>query len=218
MNQHTSPPTLIATRFAQTKTRFGFKAFGVIVACLISLAPCTLAPRAATGNLIAHNSAPRAVQSRDWLTEDEDMRVREAQEIDKRIDVFIKVIERRLLALTNVPAVTSKQARKDAEMYGELRNGTPTELLGDIVRALNAAVDNIDDASSRTPQKKLLPKALEKLQTATRQHRAQFSALHDQSKDTAARRLLDQSIEISDSILAAQPLVAEPATSSKPKP
>lgn len=164
--------------------------------------------RATMNETTINNLTPRTTaavtQNRDWLTDEEDMRVREAQEIDKRIDVFVKVIERRLFSLTGSPVAASKQSRKDAEKYGELRNGTPPELLSDIVRALNAAVDNIDDASSRPAQKALLPKAFEKLQTAARQHRTQFSVLRDATKDTDTIRLLDQSIEITDSIIAAR--------------
>lgn len=203
MNQHTSLHTFI------------------IGICLFSSPLDTIVVRAATNNITINNLTPRTVvimQNRDWLTDEEDMRVREAQEIDKRIGVFVKVIERRLSALTGSPATASKQSRKDAEKYGELRTGTPPELLSDIVRALNAAVDNIDDASSRPAQKTLLPKAFEKLQTAARQHQAQFSALRDGTKDTDALRLLDQSIEITDSIIAARMNTddTKPAPKSKP--
>ena len=179
----------------------------IVGICLVSSGLNPIVVCAATRNFTTGNLTPRAAvttQNRDWLTDEEDMRVREAQEIDKRIDVFVKVIERRLFSLTGSPVAASKQSRKDAEKYGELRNGTPPELLSDIVRALNAAVDNIDDASSRPAQKALLPKAFEKLQTAARQHRAQFSVLRDATKDTDTIRLLDQSIEITDSIIAAR--------------
>ncbi|MCP9493414.1 MAG: hypothetical protein MSG64_03055 [Pyrinomonadaceae bacterium MAG19_C2-C3] len=200
MNQHTSPNAFKLARSIRSKTRSGFVAI-----CLASFMFGTVAVRAAPHEIVTDNfTPPRTVvtQNRDWLTDEEDMRVREAQEIDKRIDVFVKVIERRLSALKGSPAA-SKQNRKDTEKYGELRTGTPPELLSDIVRALNAAVDNIDDASSRPAQKILLPKAFEKLQAAARTHRAQFSTLRDNTKDTDALRLLDQSIEITDSIIAA---------------
>ncbi len=176
----------------------------VIGICLVSSGLDTIVVRAATNETIIRNFTPRtATQNRDWLTDEEDMRVREAQEIDKRIAVFVKVIERRLNALTGSPAA-SKQNRKDTEKYGELRTGTPPELLSDIVRALNAAVDNIDDASSRPAQKLLLPKAFEKLQAAARQHQTQFSTLRESTKDADALRLIEQSIELNDSIIAAR--------------
>ena len=46
--------------------------------------------------------------------------VKEAQELDKRIDVFVKAADRRLLVLNGVDAASAKQLKKDAELWGEL--------------------------------------------------------------------------------------------------
>ncbi len=163
------------------------------------------------------SSSIHAAQRRDSLTDIESDRVRDAQEIDKRVDVFIKIIERRLAMLTdaaNAPA--SKQAQKDLEKWGELRAGTQSELIGDIVGVLNSAIDNIDDASSREPQKKLLPKALQKLQTATNRFVPQLTALRGQTQDADVRRLIDESMELAASINEAK-VSAAPSTNEPKK-
>lgn len=216
MNRHTSPHAFNLVRNLCSKIHSGF-----IAVCLASFALGTITAHAAPRNIVTDNFTLRpnvTTQNRDWLTDEEDLRVREAQEIDKRIAVFVKVIERRLFALTGSRPAASKSSRKETELYGELRNGTPTELLSDIVRALNAAVDNIDDASSRPAQKLLLPKAFEKLQAAARQHQTQFSALRASTKDADALRLIEQSIELNDSIIAARISADDTKPAPKPKP
>src|SRR6185369_7447343 len=76
----------------------------------------------------------RAFQARDHLTEREVDLVKDAQELDKRIDVFVKAADRRLLSLNGVDAVSAKQLKKDNEAWGELPTGSRAELVGDIAR------------------------------------------------------------------------------------
>jgi hypothetical protein len=99
-------------------------------------------------------------QKRDNLSEAEDSLIREIQEIDGRMSFFVKVIDRRLLALTDPNAGKSKQVQKDLELWGELRNGTPAELLFDIQRTLEEAISKIDDASARDQKNPLFGKAV----------------------------------------------------------
>src|SRR2546428_10303340 len=102
-------------------------------------------------------------QSRDHLTEQEVELVRDAQILDKRIDIFIKAIDRRMLVLNGGVAADTKPAQKESEKWGELPGGTRAELLGDIASILDEAITNIEDVSVHDERNPLLPKALRKL-------------------------------------------------------
>lgn len=104
-------------------------------------------------------------QRRDYLTDAEIELVRDANEIDKRIDVLVKAIDRRFLVINNDTS-QSKQIEKDSEKWGELPTGTKTELLSDISGILQKAIDDIDDLASRkSMNEKLLQNTSEENQT-----------------------------------------------------
>lgn len=103
---------------------------------------------------------PVNAQKRDNLTDEEDMLVRDAQEIDIRMDVFVKIVERRLLVLTDPNAAQSKAAQKKSGDWGELRTGTRAELLFDIQKTIDEAIGKIDDAAERDQKNPLFPKAV----------------------------------------------------------
>lgn len=108
-------------------------------------------------------------QQRDHLTPQEVDLVKEAQMLDKRIDVFIKAADRRLFVIKGGTAATApkdKQSKKDAERWGELPTGSRAELVTDIARILDEAITNIDDVSSRDERNPLIGKSLRKLATA----------------------------------------------------
>ena len=75
------------------------------------------------GSLLFASDAQAQSQKRDHLTEQEVDLVRENQELDKRIEVFIKAADRRLLVLTN-PNATQKK-KKEEEDWGPLPRGNP---------------------------------------------------------------------------------------------
>ena len=60
------------------------------------------------------------LQKRDHLTTQEVDLVKEAQILDKRIEVFIKAAERRVMVINGTAASNAKQLKKDAEKWGEL--------------------------------------------------------------------------------------------------
>jgi len=96
--------------------------------------------------------APTATgQTRDHLTPQEVDLVKEAQVLDKRIDVFIKAADRRLLVLNGgaTAAANAKQLKKDAALWGDLPTGSRAELVYDIAKILDEAITNIDDVSAR---------------------------------------------------------------------
>src|SRR5688572_26265881 len=108
----------------------------------------------------------RAAQGRDHFTEQEVELVKNAQELDKRIEVFIKAADRRMLVLSGVDATSTKQLKKDNEAWGPLPTGTRSELIGDIAKIFDEAITNIDDVSARDEKNPLLPKALRSLAAA----------------------------------------------------
>ena len=67
-----------------------------------------------------------ATPQRDHLTQQEVDLVKEAQLLDKRIDVFIRAAERRLLVINGSAgaAANAKQLKKDSERWGELPTGS----------------------------------------------------------------------------------------------
>ncbi len=145
-----------------------------------------------------------APAARDYLTPKEEERVKEAQILDKRIEVFIKAAERRLLALTNrSAATTSKQAQKELESWGELPTGTRVELIMDIANIFDAAVTNIDDVALRDENNRLLPKALRKLAEAATHFQSQLTPMHAQTQDVTERRAIEKVMENVQEILAA---------------
>src|SRR5258706_14916953 len=75
-----------------------------------------------------------AHQAREHLTPEEIELVKDAQLLDKRIDVFIKAADRRMLVLSSggTERTNTTQLKKGSETSGELPKGSPAELIGGI--------------------------------------------------------------------------------------
>jgi hypothetical protein len=134
--------------------------------------------------------APTEAQKRDHLTEQEVDWVREVQVIDKRIEVFIKAANRRLLVLTDPAA---KQSKKEEERWGPLPTGTKAELLEDYKRILEEAEEKLDDAYDRKDA--LVPKALSKFKEAARKQLEQLRTLEAKLTETRELKALSEAIE-----------------------
>lgn len=144
-----------------------------------------------------------AAQSRDHLTPQEAELVRDAQILDKRIEVFVKAMDRRLMVLTGAVAANSKQLKKDAEKWGELPTGSRAELLADIARILDEAIDKIDDVSMRDEKNPLIPKALRKLAAQATRISEQLEPLREQAKSQEEIAAFAALTEHAESILEA---------------
>jgi hypothetical protein len=79
-------------------------------------------------------------QSREHLTAQEIDLVKETQILDKRIEVFIKAIDRRLMAMNGTAPGNAKQLKKDAEKWGELPTGSRADLVSDIAKIFDEAI------------------------------------------------------------------------------
>ena len=154
-------------------------------------------------SLISANDSTRAATKRDHLTPLEADQVRLAQILDKRIEVFIKIAERRLLMLSDPNAAANKQVQKDVEKWGELPKGTRAELFTDISKILDEAITNIDDVAARDANNRLLPKALRKLAAASTRFIAQLTPMREQAKGETEREALEAALENAQSIIEA---------------
>lgn len=94
-----------------------------------------------------------ATAQRDFLTPDEIELVRQAQEIDSRIDVLTQAIDRRFAVLSL--DVNAPKVKKTGE-WGSLPEGTRSQLFFDIRRLIQKAVDDIDNLAER-PESAVLP-------------------------------------------------------------
>ena len=142
-------------------------------------------------------------QSRDHLTQQEVDLVKEAQILDKRIDVFIKAAERRMMVINNSAAANAKLLKKDSERWGELPTGSRAELVSDIARILDEAITNIDDVSARDERNPLIAKSLRKLAQSVNSIMAQLKPLATEAKSDAEIASFELLNEDAQSILEA---------------
>lgn len=161
-------------------------------------------------------------QRRDFVTEQEGELIREAQEIDLRVEVLTKFIDRRLAA-ASIPGHTWTLPKKNADLWGPEPTGSRSELLSDIKRLLQKSIDDIDDIASRPTTAiegnevggKLFPKAVRNLAAAAARYKPIFQAELEKSKSNTDKGLLIQSIEFCDQIIEASSQV--PAEEPKKK-
>ncbi len=157
-------------------------------------------------------------QGRDHLTSQEVELVKEAQILDKRVEIFIKAVDRRMLVINNAAEANAKLLKKDSEKWGELPTGTRAELMNDISRILDEAITNIDDVSARDEKNPLIPKALRKLATAATRVVEQLRPIAGQIKGDSETSTFDQLTENAESIIQAAnklPAVVEKKSKNK---
>jgi hypothetical protein len=133
-----------------------------------------------------------AAQTRDHLTEQETELVRFHQELDKRMEIFIKAIDRRFAIINGVKPPTTKKLVKDEPEWGDVPKGTRPELLGDISGILDEAITNIDDVSRRDEKNPLISRSLRKLTASANGYATQIIALRNQAKDPDELAALDR--------------------------
>jgi hypothetical protein len=108
----------------------------------------------------------------DYLTEEEDNHVREAQIADARARVFMKIADRRLKAILG-PAATptdkkdQKKVEEEEREWGALPKVSRAELLRHYARAISECMAKLEDAYERNPKSSALPKALAILRDST---------------------------------------------------
>ncbi len=166
--------------------------------------------------LVISFSLLTAAQSRDYFTDEEIELIRDSQQIDKRMEVLAKIIDRRF-AVLNIDVGGGKPAGKD---WGELPKGTRIELFSDIRNILQKAIDDIDNLAARPDsmvidpdedkkKKKgfsdLFPKAVRSLAAAAKRYEPALKQALDATKDEREKGLISNSITLCDDIIAAVP-------------
>jgi hypothetical protein len=147
-------------------------------------------------------------QKRDYMTEMEIELVRDNQDIDKRIEVLTKMIDRRFTAL-GVEVGGWKQSGKDEKVWGEAPTGTPSNMLADIRHLLQKAVDDVDDvaehnANTLTQNKTegvLFPAGVRSLAAAATRYQPALKTLLDKSKDERDKGVILTSMELCQEII-----------------
>ena len=153
---------------------------------------------------------PADAQRRDYLTEAEVELVRDNQELDLRIGILTKAIDRRFDVINN-------KTVKDSDKWGAAPAGTRFELLWDIERLLQKAIDDINDVAERNPTSKLFPKAVNKLADTCTQYKPQFKTLLDATKDQKERGSLIGSMDNCEIVLEASAKVPKEAAKEEKK-
>lgn len=160
-----------------------------------------------------HCSLFTAYGQRDYFTDEEIELIRDAQQIDQRVNVLTHAIDRRFGVLNiNVAA----PAKKPSGDWGELPKGTRIEILADIKNILRKAIEDIDNLASRPdsmvldPNEKkpkgyseLFPKAVRLLAASATRYRPVFKTELDKSTTEAEKGVILDSIEMCDEIIAA---------------
>jgi hypothetical protein len=157
-----------------------------------------------------------AGQRRDFVTEQEAELIRDAQEVDARIEVLMKFVDRRLAA-AGIAGHKWSMPKKNSETWGPEPEGTRSQLLSDIRRILQKSIDDIDDIASRTSTStegnevggRLFPKAMRNLIASATRFKPIFESELAKTKTESDRGLLIQSIEFCDQILEASSKVPE---------
>lgn len=154
-----------------------------------------------------------ASAQRDYFTDAEIELIRDAQQIDQRVNILTHAINRRFGVLgINV----SEPAKKPSGEWGELPTGTRLELFADIKYILRKAIEDIDnlaerpdsfvvDQNDKKPKgfSELFPKAVRLLAASAERYRPIFKTELDKSTTEAEKGVLLDSIEMCDEIIAA---------------
>lgn len=177
-------------------------------ATLLTLVVCILA-----------SATTAAAQRRDYMSEAEIEIVRDAQDIDTRIEVLTRMIDRRF-AVLGIEAGAWKQAKKESETWGEMPKGTRLELFSDIKKLLQKAIDDIDNLAAhpdaapirakekqnsreakKDPQR--FPDAVRNLAQAAGRYMTPLKSALDKSTDEKEKGVLLDSIDFCTQIIEA---------------
>lgn len=161
--------------------------------------------------------ASAKAQRRDYLTNEEVELVRDAQQIDLRINVLIKAIDRRFLVV-NDDSTQTVTVEKDLDKWGELPKGSRVALLWDIERLLQKAIDDIDDVAAHAKtDEKLFPKAVFSLAASCQNYIPKLKFLYDASKDEKEKGSILGAVDNCSQIIDASTKIPKPAIKGKNK-
>ncbi|HLL74876.1 MAG TPA: hypothetical protein VK421_06390 [Pyrinomonadaceae bacterium] len=174
--------------------------------------PATLAAALAALCLLLSLAQATAAQlrKRDPLTPQEVEMVRDAQQLDARTNLFVKIAERRLAA------VTGAEQRQSNVSWGELPKGTRADYLADLAAILEEAIENVDDTAERNPESPHLGKSVRKLAEAAARFLPQLTALRESAGEGPERESLERAIDNLQQVVEAAKKVPEEKDEKKP--
>ncbi|KXK03427.1 MAG: hypothetical protein UZ17_ACD001001236 [Acidobacteria bacterium OLB17] len=155
-----------------------------------------------------------SAQHRDYLTDAEIEIVRETQQLDNRVNVLVKIMDRRFTALGIDPKAAVPK-KKDKTEWGPEPTGTRAELLGDIRSIMQKAIDDIDttaerpnlmvaDVTERKPKtfKEVFPVAVRNLAAAAERYKPLLQAEGAKTQDRIETGIISKIIELCDEVTA----------------
>lgn len=101
-----------------------------------------------------------SAQTRDYMTAEEVEVVRDAQEIDLRVEALVRMMDRRFKVM-GIDVQSPWALKKEKESWGPLPTGERSELFNDIRKLLDKAISDIDNLNER-PEAAILPDPEEK--------------------------------------------------------
>lgn len=159
----------------------------------------------------------QANAQRDNLTYEEIEMIRDEQELDKRMEIYVKAIDRRLMVLENTTAAHAKEIEKDSGKWGELPKGTKTELLSDIRKILDETIDKVDDVYERDPKNDLIPYSLHLLADGAKRFIPELNKLKESTTDSREIGLINNSLDSCEQILESAAKIPRPDKKPKKK-
>ena len=171
------------------------------------------------GSMIASFAAfvPAQSSSRDYMTDAEIELVRDAQDIDARIDVLTKMIDRRFAAL-NINVGGATISSKESDKWGPAPAGSRIELIEDIRKLLDKAIDDIDNVAAhpakiqedvvrsekqKEKEKLRFPSSVKNLAAAARRYQPALKSMLEKAADEKEKGSIMNALESCDEILAA---------------
>jgi hypothetical protein len=142
--------------------------------------------------LLALPTTAPAQRKGEYLTDEEMDAVRVAQRIDFRSEVFVKIADRRLLAILDPAA---KLTEKEIRIYGALPTGSQVDLLDDYRRTIDEFMEKIDDVYTRDGKSKQFVKAMEAAKLAVDRQLKELATLRPNLKSTEAVHFCDKAVE-----------------------
>jgi len=148
-------------------------------------------------------------QRRDYMTEAEIEIVRNNQEVEQRMNVLTRMIDRRFVAL-GIAAGGSKPKKTDDE-WGAEPTGSRAELLSDIKSLIEKAIDDIDNLAARMPDKmkeekkgvNVFNKAVRDLAASANRWIPHLRKEYDTAQDDKVRVAAASSLELCQQIIEA---------------
>lgn len=152
-------------------------------------------------------------QRADHLTDEEIELVRDVQSVDDRMEIYVRAIERRLIAIDGTGGLGKdelKRLEKEKGKWGELPGGGFSQMVSDIYGILDEAVNKIEDVSDHNKKSKLLPHAVYILSDYSTTLIPKLEDLKKRATSARDVSFLNQSISTCNDIIEAASKIPRP--------